>query len=73
LTQDRALRNLLAWTGLRPGEAVAALTANPAKALSLTERGRIEPGAIADLTLLNEKFEVEQTYVSGALVFGRSS
>jgi N-acetylglucosamine-6-phosphate deacetylase len=71
LTQDRALRNLLQWTGLRLDDALLALTANPAQALKLDGRGRIEPGAFADLTVLDENLEVDRTYVSGNLVFAR--
>jgi N-acetylglucosamine-6-phosphate deacetylase len=73
LTQDRALRNLLTWTGLRLSDALLSLTANPAEALSLEGRGRIAPGALADLTLLDTNLEVARTYVGGALVFDRSS
>jgi N-acetylglucosamine-6-phosphate deacetylase len=73
LTQNRALRNLIQWTGLRLSDAVLSLTANPAEALSLEGRGKIEPGATADFTLLDTNLEVVRTYVSGALVFDRSS
>jgi N-acetylglucosamine-6-phosphate deacetylase len=71
LTQDRALKNLLQWTGFRLDDALLALTANPAQALALEDRGRIEPGAFADLTLLDKDLEVDRTYVSGKLVFAR--
>jgi N-acetylglucosamine-6-phosphate deacetylase len=71
LTQDRALRNLLHWTGLRLDDALLALTANPAQALALEGRGRIEPGAYADLTFLDKNLEIDRTYVSGKLVFAR--
>jgi N-acetylglucosamine-6-phosphate deacetylase len=71
LTQDRALRNLLQWTGWRLDDALLALTANPAQALALDGRGRIEPGAFADFTLLDSNLEINRTYVSGKLVFAR--
>jgi len=73
LTQDRALRNLMHWTGMRLEDALLAVTANPAKALALEERGRIEVGSSADFTLLDENLEVAQTYVGGDLVFERAS
>ena len=73
LTQDRALRNLIQWTGMRLDDALLGLTANPAQALSLDGRGRIEAGAFADLTLLDQNLDVERTYVGGKLVFVRSS
>src|SRR5262249_6463838 len=65
LTQDRALRNLIQWTGMRLDDALLSLTANPAQALSLQGRGRIEPGALADFTLLDENLQVQRTYVGG--------
>ena len=71
LTQDKALRNLVQWTEMRLEDAVLALTANPARALSLEGRGSIERGAFADMTLLDGNLEVERTYVSGKLVFVR--
>jgi len=71
LTQDRALRNLLQWTDLKLDEALMGLTVNPARVLSLEGRGRLEPGALADLALLDKNLEVERTFVSGKLVFVR--
>jgi N-acetylglucosamine-6-phosphate deacetylase len=58
-------------SGLRLDDGLRALTANPAQALSLEDRGHIEPGVFADLTLLDENLEVVRTYVSGKLVFAR--
>ena len=71
LTQDRALRNFIQWTGMRLDDALLGLTANPAQALMLEARGHIEPGAFADLTLLDRDLNVARTYVGGKLVFGR--
>jgi N-acetylglucosamine-6-phosphate deacetylase len=71
LTQDRALKNLLRWTGWRLDDALLALTANPAQALALEGRGCIEPGTFADLVLLDKNLDVDRTYVSGKLVFAR--
>jgi N-acetylglucosamine-6-phosphate deacetylase len=71
LTQDKALRNLIQWTNMRLEDAILGLTANPAQALALEGRGRIEPGAFADLTLLDGNLEVARTYVSGKLMFER--
>lgn len=70
LTQDQALRNLIHWTGMRLDDALLGLTANPAEALSLEGRGRIEPGSFADLTLLDKNLQVINTFVAGRLVFG---
>ena len=71
LTQDRALRNLLQWSGMRLEEALLGLTSNPAIALGFDGRGRIEPGTFADMTFLDGNLEVARTYVGGKLVFAR--
>jgi N-acetylglucosamine-6-phosphate deacetylase len=62
----------LKWTGLPLNEAIFALTINPAAALALDGRGKIEPGAAADFALLDSNLEVARTYVAGAVVFDRS-
>lgn len=72
LTQDRALRNLLSWCDMRLQDALLGLTVNPAEALSLEGRGRIEPGAWADMTLLDRNLRVVKTFVTGRLVFNSS-
>jgi N-acetylglucosamine-6-phosphate deacetylase len=72
LTQDRALRNLVAWGGIRLDDALRAVTSNPASALSLEGRGRIEPGSVADLTFLDSSVNVVKTYAGGRLVFDSS-
>jgi N-acetylglucosamine-6-phosphate deacetylase len=58
------------WTGMRLEDALLGLTANPATALALEGRGRIEPGAFADLVLLDRNLEVVRTWVGGSLMFG---
>ena len=73
LTQDRALKNLIQWTGMRLDDALLAVTANPAKALALDGRGLLETGAFADFTLLDENLQVARTYVGGTLVFARAT
>jgi N-acetylglucosamine-6-phosphate deacetylase len=72
LTQDQALRNLLSWCDMRLQDALLGLTVNPAEALSLEGRGRIEPGAWADMTLLDRNLRVVKTFVTGRLVFNSS-
>jgi N-acetylglucosamine-6-phosphate deacetylase len=52
-------------------DAVVMATRTPADLLGLTNKGRIEPGADADLVLLNERFEVLWTMVDGKMVFSR--
>ena len=44
---------LLTRAGLKPAEALEAATRGPAKAFRLSDRGRIVPGARADLVLVD--------------------
>ncbi len=53
LTLDRAVRNLVEFTGCTAAEAVRTVTANPAAVLGLTDRGVIEVGARADIVVLD--------------------
>lgn len=71
LTLDAAVRNLIAFTGATADEAIAAATSTPAEVLAEQRRGRIEPGAIADLVLLDAELEVVATIVGGRLAFDR--
>ena len=49
--------------------AVAAATTVPARVLGLADRGRIAPGARADLTIVTRDFEAAGTIVDGRLVW----
>ena len=73
LTQDRALRNLIAWSGLSAQDALCTATINPARVLGLEQKGRIKTGADADLVLLDERWEVERTFVRGQLAYQRET
>jgi N-acetylglucosamine-6-phosphate deacetylase len=69
LTQDAALRNFVAYSGMRMEDAIFGLTLNPARALKLESRGCIEAGAHADLVMLDAALRVVKTFVEGRLVF----
>ena len=69
LTMDRALRNLVA-IGLPLAEAARRLSTIPADWLGLTEMGRIAPGAMADLVLLDEGLDLRQVHVGGTRIAG---
>jgi N-acetylglucosamine-6-phosphate deacetylase len=66
LTQDVALRNAVA-AGVPLPEAVAALTAVPARALSLPA-GTLDPGSRADLVVLSEGLQVDAVMAGGAWI-----
>jgi len=71
LTQETALKNFIEWSGFPVEHAVQALTLNPANALGLRGKGMIEPGADADITVLDANFRVMKTFVAGKLVYER--
>lgn len=72
LSQEVALKNYVKWAGLAFEEAIHGLTRNPARALRLERKGILEPGADADIAILDEHFRVIKTFVAGKLVFDRS-
>ena len=64
-TLDLCLRNLIKW-GVPPSDAVKTATVNPSRLLKIDgERGVLMPGAFADLNILNDKFEILETYIEG--------
>jgi N-acetylglucosamine-6-phosphate deacetylase len=73
LTQEVALRNLVEWTGWPFEDALLSLTSNPARALHFEKKGVLEPGADADVAVLDEQFRVMKTFVAGHLVFDRGN
>ena len=69
LTQNRALANLLAWTGLSLEEVLPLLSENPARLIGVFDRkGSIAPGKDADLVVLDGENRVEQIFVKGRLI-----
>lgn len=72
LTQNIALRNFLSWTDWAFEEALFGVTLNPARALKLEGKGRLEPGADADVAIMDEEFRIIKTLVAGRVVFERS-
>ena len=64
LTMDRALRNLVGL-GLDLADASRRLSAYPADFLGLDDRGRIAPGAWADLVVLDRDLGVRRVIVEG--------
>jgi N-acetylglucosamine-6-phosphate deacetylase len=64
LTMDQAFHNLLAL-GLPMAEAARRCSTLPADYLGLAERGRISPGAAADLVVLDGQGRLEAVLVEG--------
>ncbi len=70
LSMDEALRRLIEYTGCTRNEALATMTSTPADLLGLgAERGRIRPGAYADLVMLTPELQVAMTWVEGEIVY----
>jgi N-acetylglucosamine-6-phosphate deacetylase len=66
LTQDVALRLAVDQVRLTRSEAVAALTATPARILGLGDRlGLLAPGYAADVVVLDDAFAVEHVWADG--------
>jgi N-acetylglucosamine-6-phosphate deacetylase len=63
------VRNLVNQVGIPLHEAVAMASANPARAIGLNTKGRLEAGADADFVVLSPELEVLQTYVDGERIF----
>ncbi len=64
LTMDRALKNLVS-IGLELADAANRVATYPADFLGLTDRGRIEVGAWADLVVLGRELGIEGVFVEG--------
>lgn len=70
LKMNVAVKNLVEKAGVPFTDAIDFATYNPAKNIGvLNERGTIEVGKRADLTVLNSDFEVLYTLVNGKIVY----
>ena len=70
LKMNVAIKNLVEKVGVPFTDAIDFATYNPAKNIGvLNERGTIEVGKRADLTVLNSDFEVLYTLVNGKIVY----
>ncbi len=69
LTMDGALRNMMSMTSLPLEEVLPMLTSVPCSAMGLEDRGRLEEGLRADITVLDSSRNVVQSYVRGERSF----
>jgi N-acetylglucosamine-6-phosphate deacetylase len=69
LSLDCAVRNLVAFTGCAVPDAITTVTATPARLLGLADRGRLERGARADVTVLDGDLAVVATIVGGEVAW----
>jgi N-acetylglucosamine-6-phosphate deacetylase len=70
---DEAFRNLVRKWRVSILDAARSCATTPADALGLVQVGRVAEDWIADLTVLNEAFEVHSTYVGGELAWTAGS
>lgn len=68
LTMDAAVRNVVD-AGVDLPEAIAAATTVPARAVRRPDLGTLLPGAVADVTVLDDDLVVTRTMVGGKTVF----
>jgi N-acetylglucosamine-6-phosphate deacetylase len=73
LTMNQGLRNIAELTQRPLSELVATTSWNQAQSLGLEHLGKLEPGFQADLVVLNESFQVQQTYIRGVQKLARET
>jgi N-acetylglucosamine-6-phosphate deacetylase len=64
LTMHEAFKNLIS-VGLSMGDAARRCSQFPAEYLGIEDRGRIVPGAFADLLVLDEELTLRGVFVEG--------
>ncbi|MCZ2258534.1 N-acetylglucosamine-6-phosphate deacetylase [Sporosarcina sp. G11-34] len=69
LTMEDAAKNMKAVTDCTLSELVAMTSANAAKQLGLTNKGKIEGGKDADLTIIDEAWTVQMTICRGNISY----
>lgn len=70
LTLDRAVRNVVAFAGMKWSDAIRMATLTPAEITGVaTRKGKIAPGMDADMVVLDEQGFVRSTWVRGQLVY----
>jgi N-acetylglucosamine-6-phosphate deacetylase len=69
LTMDAAVRNMASWGGVSIADALTMASAVPARLLGRDDLGVLEPGAQADLVVLDPNLAVTETWIAGERVF----
>jgi N-acetylglucosamine-6-phosphate deacetylase len=68
LTMDQALRNLVFELGLALDDASRRVSTHAADHIGLADRGRLQPGAHADLVVLDRGLQLQQVWVEGEAI-----
>ena len=69
LTMETAVKNMKAVTNCTLSELVAMTSANAAAKLGLSNKGKIESGRDADLTIIDKDWNVQMTICRGTIVY----
>lgn len=70
LSMIDAIRNVVSWGAMSLSDALNAASFNPARYLGITDAGRLVPGCVGDVVLLDEKkLSLEAVFVGGEPVF----
>jgi N-acetylglucosamine-6-phosphate deacetylase len=69
LTMDRAVWNAVEFMGAPLQDAVRMASETPAEIFGVSGKGRIRPGADADLVILGTEHTVEETIVAGEAIY----
>ena len=69
LTLPKAVQNIMEFCELKLGDVLPSVTSTPAQLLGLKNKGRIDVGCDADLTLLNYQGEIKATIVGGRIEY----
>ena len=69
ISLDECVRNLKRWSGCSLAEAIRCVTENVANLMGLNDRGVLEPGRRADLVVLDEQGNVQETWIRGVKVY----
>jgi N-acetylglucosamine-6-phosphate deacetylase len=72
LTLDRAMRNIMQYSGWSLSQSVRLATANPARVVGESRRGTLSPGARADIVVLSPKGSLIESFAGGQAKLGQS-
>ena len=64
------MRNIKKWGAASTGEILMTATSTPARALGLSDTGRLKRGMRADIAVIDDDFNVFRTIAGGKIVFG---
>jgi N-acetylglucosamine-6-phosphate deacetylase len=73
LTMENAAKNMKAATDCTLSELVAMTSTNAATQLGLSNKGAIESGKDADLTIIDKNWNVQMTICSGNIAYTKGT